>query len=65
MVGEDIEEVPKEATETTLVETTEDPVETSGDLVGAIGSGGLQQGMEHYGGGCFGQGRGGRGGGGY
>lgn len=36
VVGEDIEEVPKEATETTLVETTEDPVETTGDLVGAI-----------------------------
>lgn len=36
VVGEDIEEVPKEATETTLVETIEDPVETTGDLVGAI-----------------------------
>lgn len=36
VVGEGIEEVPKEATETTSVETTEDPVETTGDLVGAI-----------------------------
>lgn len=36
MVVEGIEEVPKEATETILVETTEDPVETTGDLVGAI-----------------------------
>lgn len=35
-VGEVIEEVPKEATETTSVETTEDLVETTGDLVGAI-----------------------------
>jgi hypothetical protein len=36
VAGEGIEEVPKEATETTLVETTEGPVETTGDPVGAI-----------------------------